>query len=128
MREQSTKPMCIQPDRRWFGNTRVIAQDKMQAFRETLSKGVEDPYAVVLKSSLLPMSLLRETEGKASRMNLLSVEPFKEVFGKKRRQKRVKLGSYDMEGLLESVEKKADDYDEKKDTQMQVNLTTGQLR
>lgn len=128
MREQASAPMRIQPDRRWFGNTRVIAQDKMQQFRETLSKKVEDPFSVVLRSSKLPMSLLRETEDKSSHMDLLSVEPFKEVFGKKRRQKRVKLANYDMEGLLESVDKKADDYDEKKDTQARVDFSTGVVR
>jgi len=125
MREQPNKPVRIQPDRRWFGNTRVIAQDKMQAFRETLSKGVEDPFSVVLKSSKLPMSLLRDTEGKASRMNLLSVEPFNEVFGKRRRQKRVKLGSYDLEELLQSADKKAENYSEEKDVQSQMDLSSG---
>merc|ERR1719450_999867 len=51
--ENTIKPMRIQPDRRWFGNTRVIAQNKMQAFRETLAKKVQDPYSIVLKSSKL---------------------------------------------------------------------------
>jgi len=112
-REQSVKPCRIQPDRRWFGNTRVIAQGKMQAFRETLSKGVEDPYSVVLRSSKLPMSLLRDTDEKASKMNLLSVEPYNEVFGKRRRQKKAKLGSYDLEGLMQSVSQKTQGYTDK---------------
>lgn len=47
----------IQPDRRWFGNTRVIGQKQMEAFREDLAEKVNDPYTVVLKqksvSSLL---------------------------------------------------------------------------
>eukprot|EP00933_Yihiella_yeosuensis_P055375 TRINITY_DN5412_c0_g1_i6.p1 TRINITY_DN5412_c0_g1~~TRINITY_DN5412_c0_g1_i6.p1 ORF type:complete len:649 (+),score=193.15 TRINITY_DN5412_c0_g1_i6:148-2094(+) len=110
MKEQALKPMRIQPDRRWFGNTRVIAQNKMQAFRETIAKGVEDPYSVVLKSSKLPMSLLRETEGKANRMDLLSIAPYKETFGKGRQQKRVKTGVNDLEELLQAVDKKAEDY------------------
>lgn len=122
MKEEKLKPMRIQPDRRWFGNTRTIAQDKMQAFRETLTKGVEDPFSVVLKSSKLPMSLLKETEEKSSRMKLLEVEPFQEVFGKGRRQKRAKLGTYDLEGLLESVDKKAEAYAEgNKDAQSRLD-------
>lgn len=112
MKEQKLKPVRIQPDRRWFGNTRTIAQDKMQTFRETLTKGVEDPFSVVLKSSKLPMSLLKEAEDKSSRMKLLEVEPFDEVFGKGRRQKRAKLGSYDLEGLIQSVEHKSEGYAE----------------
>lgn len=125
MREQPNGPVRIQPDRRWFGNTRVIAQDKMQAFRETIAKGVEDPFSVVLKSSKLPMSLLKETEGKASRMDLLSIQPYQETFSKRRQQKRVKLGNYDLEGLLESVDKKNEGYNEQHDKQLQVDLATG---
>jgi len=125
MKEQSTKPVRIQPDRRWFGNTRVIAQSKMQAFRATLAKKVDDPYSIVLKSSKLPMSLLRDTEGKASRMNLLSVEPFKDVFGKRRRQKRVKLGSYDLEGLMQTVSEKTQEYDGEEDTRSLVDPSSG---
>lgn len=90
-------------------------QDKMQAFRETIAKGVTDPFSVVLKSSKLPISLLKDTEGKTSRMDLLSIQPFQETFSKKRQQKRVKLGTYDLEGLLESVDKKNEGYDGKKE-------------
>lgn len=109
-KEQALLPVRIQPDRRWFGNTRVIAQDKMQHFRETIAKGMEDPYSVVLKSSKLPMSLLRETQEKASRMDLLSVSPFQEVFSRKHQQKRAKIGATDLEGLLEAAEKRAEGY------------------
>eukprot|EP00438_Fugacium_kawagutii_P002277 Skav227370 [mRNA] locus=scaffold2373:120941:128041:+ [translate_table: standard] len=133
MKEQSLKPVRIQPDRRWFGNTRVIAQEKMQQFRdawlhgssentwgmltqETIAKGVEDPFSVVLKSSKLPMSLLRDTESKSSRMDLLSVSPYQEVFSKKRQQKRAKIGANDLEGLREAgwkaAEKAAEGYGE----------------
>mmetsp|Transcript_111009 Transcript_111009/g.353724 ORF Transcript_111009/g.353724 Transcript_111009/m.353724 type:complete len:750 (-) Transcript_111009:221-2470(-) len=125
MKEQATGPARIQPDRRWFGNTRVIAQDKMQAFRETIAKGVADPFSVVLKSSKLPMSLLHETEGKASRMDLLSIQPYKDVFSKKKQQKRVKLGSYDLESLVESVDTRNEGYTPDKDPQLQMNLNTG---
>lgn len=127
-REQSLKPMRIQPDRRWFGNTRVIAQDKMQAFRETIAKGVDDPFSVVLKSSKLPMSLLRETEGKASRMDLLSIQPFKEVFSKKHQQKRPKMASGDLEGLLKSAEEKAEHYASEKDVRSSVDAGTGHMK
>jgi nuclear GTP-binding protein len=127
-RDQKVTPQRIQPDRRWFGNTRVIAQNKMQAFRETLSKGVDDPFSVVLRSSKLPMSLLKDTEDKASRMNLLQVEPFKEVFSGRRRQKRVKLGSYDLEGLMQSVSQKTQGYDGNKDKRSAVDVGSGLVK
>ncbi|CAL1126502.1 unnamed protein product [Cladocopium goreaui] len=125
MKEQSLKPVRIQPDRRWFGNTRVIAQEKMQQFRETIAKGVEDPFSVVLKSSKLPMSLLRDTESKASRMDLLSVSPYKEVFSKKRQQKRAKIGANDLEGLLEAADKAAEGYVGSQDKSALVDASTG---
>mmetsp|Transcript_10125 Transcript_10125/g.22783 ORF Transcript_10125/g.22783 Transcript_10125/m.22783 type:complete len:670 (-) Transcript_10125:21-2030(-) len=128
MKEQKLAPARIQPDRRWFGNTRVIAQDKMQAFRETMAKKVQDPYSVVLKSSKLPMSLLRDTEDKSCRMNLLQAEPFSEVFGKKRQQKRAKLSTYDVTALVDSATQKASQYDNKKDTGSTLNTVTGQER
>jgi len=121
MREQALGPARIQPDRRWFGNTRVIAQDKMQAFRETIAKGVDDPFSVVLKGSKLPMSLLRDTEGKASRMDLLSISPFTDVFSKRRGQKKPKLGSCDLEGLLQRADEKAAAYDGDKDEVSKVD-------
>ena len=46
------------PDRRWFGNTRVIDQKAMETFREKLSEKVNDPYQVVLHKKKLPMGLL----------------------------------------------------------------------
>ena len=36
----------IQPDRRWFGNTRVIGQKQLEAFREEMGAKVRLPCAV----------------------------------------------------------------------------------
>ncbi|KFG59289.1 putative nucleolar gtp-binding protein 2 [Toxoplasma gondii RUB] len=41
---QPTAPARIQPDRRWFGNTRVIDQSKLSLFREALSQADNNPY------------------------------------------------------------------------------------
>merc|ERR1719353_2223507 len=67
------------------------------------------------------MSLLKDTEDKASRMKLLEVEPFQEVFSAKRRQKRVKLGSYDLEGLMQSVSQKTQGYNGAADKNSRVD-------
>ncbi len=123
-REQKLEPMRIAPDRRWFGNTRVITQDKMTKFREEISKSVNDPFQVVLKSSKLPMSLLKDN-AKPARMKLLSVETFEDTFGKKKQRKRPKLASYEMERLVAAASKKATDYEEGKDKQLVMDMTTG---
>ena len=39
------KPVSrIKPDRRWFGNTKIITQKQLQLFRNELSKSIKDPY------------------------------------------------------------------------------------
>lgn len=54
----------IQPDRRWFGNTRVIGQKQLEAFREEMGAKVADPYAVIIREKKLPLSLLEDPEKK----------------------------------------------------------------
>ena len=39
----------VQPDRRWFGNTRVVGQQELQDFREQVAQTAADPYAVLLR-------------------------------------------------------------------------------
>lgn len=85
----------IQPDRRWFGNTRVVGQTELDNFREEMTSKVADPYSVVLKRKKLPMGLLQDAavmhqEGNLS-SGLLASEPFDQVFGGKSTRKKVKL-------------------------------------
>ncbi|KAF8752872.1 Nuclear/nucleolar GTPase 2 [Rhizoctonia solani] len=56
--EDETKPGRVQPDRRWFGNTRVISQNALDHFRTSLAEKKDDPYSVLLKRNKLPMALL----------------------------------------------------------------------
>jgi len=95
----------VQPDRRWFGNTRVIGQAELDRFREEMSKQVNDPYQVVLRQSKLPMSLLTEAAKASPRMDLLGAEPFSATFGGKAVRKRPKLAATSVEELLSTVSK-----------------------
>jgi hypothetical protein len=85
----------IQPDRRWFGNTRTVTSNDLDTFRQQMTEAVSDPYSIVLKRKKLPMGLLQDvaeyTQGKAKRSALLEQEPFEHAFGSKTRRKRVKL-------------------------------------
>ena len=81
----------VQPDRRWFGNTRVVGAKELDSFRDALSARMHDPYAVVLNARSLPMGLLADSKATA-RANLLSAESFSGTFGAKAQRKRVKLG------------------------------------
>ncbi|XP_041593948.1 nucleolar GTP-binding protein 2 [Vulpes lagopus] len=50
----------VEPNIKWFGNTRVIKQSSLQKFQEEMGAVMKDPYKVVMKQSKLPMSLLHD--------------------------------------------------------------------
>ncbi|XP_022939775.1 nuclear/nucleolar GTPase 2 [Cucurbita moschata] len=102
----------IQPDRRWFGNTRVVNQKELEFFREELQKRMSSSYNVILKEKKLPLSLLNDHQ-KQSRVHLLDTEPFQDAFGPKGKRKRPKLLAADYESLLKKADKSHDDFDEK---------------
>lgn len=95
----------IQPDRRWFGNTRVIGQKQLEQFREEMSSKINDSYTVLLREKKLPLQLLEDPErkvgAKQARADLLGTQPFAETFGPNRRRKRPKLAA---EGYADLVQ------------------------
>ena len=99
----------IEPDRRWFGNTRTVAATDLDTFRQQMTEAVSDPYSVVLKRKKLPMGLLQDvaeyTAGKAAKSALLEQEPFEHAFGKKTRRKRVKIDQLLVGRTMETVKK-----------------------
>ncbi len=58
--ESTMKQAKVAPNRRWFGNTRVIGQSELSKFREELGSKIHDPYSVLLKGKKLPLSLLSD--------------------------------------------------------------------
>ncbi|KAA1071014.1 GTPase required for pre-60S ribosomal subunit nuclear export and maturation [Puccinia graminis f. sp. tritici] len=102
----------IQPDRRWFGNTRVISQKALDHFRTSLAQKQADPYSVILKQNKLPMSLLQSDAekaaqgGKGMKVDLVTAEPFEQTFGPKQRRKRPRLSTA---GTFEELVKEAED-------------------
>lgn len=123
MKEHPSGPVRIQPDRRWFGNTRVISQSRLQDFRDEVAKSVHDPFQVVLKKSKIPMSLLQAeaTSEKRIGQTLLEVEPYSETFGSKGTRKRPKLSFWNLDELADSSNKRCKTYDENKDTSLRAN-------
>ncbi len=94
----------VEPNRKWFGNTRVISQDALSAFREAMAERASDPYNVLLKTNKLPMSLVRDGQGKNGlkrHQAKIEVEsaPFGDTFGPKAQRKRVKLNVGSLEDL-----------------------------
>lgn len=105
----------IEPNRKWFGNTRVIAQDALNSFREAMAERASDPYQVLLKTNKLPMSLIRDGQGMnglkqhQAKMTVESA-PFVDTFGPKAQRKRVKLGVSSLEDLAGETSKNHDTY------------------
>lgn len=113
----------IAPDRRWFGNTRVIAQKELDAFREEMTTKSVDPYAVVLRRKKVPLALLQDSEKSAS-LNLLETESYEGAFGSKQTRKRPKLDPVitDYESLLERTRMKEDSYQSQSKVDPNVEL------
>lgn len=108
----------IEPNRKWFTNTRVVSQDTLSAFREAMAEKANDPYQVLLKSNKLPMSLIRDgqdTNGIKQHRAKMAVEssPFSEVFGPRAQRKRVKLSVSNLDDLADDTEKSMDTYQER---------------
>ncbi|KAI0041804.1 NGP1NT-domain-containing protein [Auriscalpium vulgare] len=91
--EDETKPGRVQPDRRWFGNTRVISQTALDHFRTSLQSRQNDPYSVLLRRNKLPMQLLDDAANPSlrKRPHIVETESFSETFGPKAQRKRPRL-------------------------------------
>ncbi|CDP05900.1 unnamed protein product [Coffea canephora] len=109
----------IQPDRRWFGNTRVVNQKELEFFREELQSRLSSNYNVILKERKLPLSLLNDHQ-KQARVHLLDTEPFADVFGPKGKRKRPKLMAADYESLVKKADGSQDAFEEKHSTSTSV--------
>ncbi|EGD98156.1 nucleolar GTP-binding protein [Trichophyton tonsurans CBS 112818] len=105
----------IEPNRKWFGNTRVISQEALSSFREAVAEKAADPYQVLLKTNKLPMSLIQDghaPNGLKQHKAKIAVEnaPFSDTFGPKAQRKRVKLSVDTLEGLAGETVKMHDSY------------------
>lgn len=115
----------VQPDRRWFGNTRTIGPGELDKFREEMREVASNPFAVVLKRKKVPTSLVNEAEGdrsaKAKREELLAAQPFEGTFGPSSSRKRCALpaavaalsGAPGLEKLAATARARTDVYEEK---------------
>ncbi|XP_028167818.1 nucleolar GTP-binding protein 2 [Ostrinia furnacalis] len=104
----------VEPNQKWFGNSRVISQNALQKFQEEFGAAIKNPYQVVMKPTNLPISLLNE-KAKNARVHLLDTEGFDKTFGPKKQRKRVNLKFGDLQSLSKAVEENVEKYDENKD-------------
>ncbi|KEF53848.1 uncharacterized protein A1O9_10250 [Exophiala aquamarina CBS 119918] len=113
---RETPKARVEPNRKWFGNTRVISQDALESFRQAVAERTADPYQVLLKTNKLPMSLIRDNEntkhGIKQHQAKIAVEsaPFADTFGPKSQRKRVKISSGTVTDLADESVKMHDNY------------------
>lgn len=104
----------VDPNRRWFGNTRVISQDALSHFREALGEKQHDTYQVLLRRNKLPMSLLEEKDSEESpKSNILETESYSSTFGPKAQRKRPRVAVSSLEELVQSTDNDATTFQEK---------------
>lgn len=104
----------VEPNQKWFGNSRVISQNALQKFQEEFGAVVKNPYQVIMKPTNLPITLLNE-KAKNARVHLLETEGFDKTFGPKMQRKRVNLKFNDLGTLSKAAEESTEKYDENKD-------------
>ncbi|KAJ5326989.1 hypothetical protein MYU51_008165 [Penicillium brevicompactum] len=110
----------IEPNRKWFANSRVISQEALTSFRDAVAERASDPYQVLLKTNKLPMSLIRDGDGinglKQHQAKMaIETAPFNDTFGPKAQRKRVKLGVSSLEDLAGESARNQDTYSQKND-------------
>ncbi|XP_062254911.1 nucleolar GTP-binding protein 2 [Platichthys flesus] len=114
----------VEPNIKWFTNTRVIKQSSLQKFQEEMGAIQKDPYRVVMKRSRLPMSLLHDrVKAHNSKVHILDTEGFETTFGPKAQRKRPSLMVGDVKDLIEKAEASALSYSAEKDRDLVVEDT-----
>ena len=95
-----------------------------------MQEKASDPYQILLKSNKLPMSLIRDGEGKnglkqyQAKMQVESA-PFKDTFGPKQQRKRVKLGVGSLDDYAGESTKMHDTYLERLEQAKLLSGATG---
>ncbi|KAI8629762.1 NGP1NT domain-containing protein [Xylariaceae sp. FL1651] len=120
----------IEPNRRWFQNTRVISQESLTQFREAMAERASDPYSVLLKSNKLPLTLIRDGSdipGLKQHQAKMTIETssFADTFGPKSQRKRVKLGVSSLTDLAEGTENSMEVYKERLEQARLLSGTSG---
>ncbi|KAK9173967.1 NGP1NT (NUC091) domain protein [Cryptosporidium meleagridis] len=118
----------IEPDRKWFGNTRVITQNKLETFREEISNASSDPFSVVLKRSKIPTSLLNNNfcseKSTREKINLLNIEPYNRTFGQgheRRKKPKIIFKFNNLSELASNIEQIHNNYNQEQPNSFESN-------
>lgn len=126
---QSTDALVarVDPNRKWFGNTRVIAQDALAHFRDAMGDKKHDTYLVLLRRNKLPMSLLDEKDLEESpTARIVETESYEHAFGPKQQRKKPRTqAASTLEELAQLTETDSQAYQEKQELDATLGLMGG---
>lgn len=123
-------PARVEPNRKWFTNTRVISQDALSAFRGAVEAQSKDPYSYLLKRNKLPMSLINDGKEKERKDGLvqhqakirIETEKFGDTFGPKAQRKRPRLA---VSSVSDLAGRSVQDYDQYKEKSLEAARLSG---
>ncbi|XP_057690909.1 nucleolar GTP-binding protein 2 [Corythoichthys intestinalis] len=114
----------VEPNIKWFINTRVIKQSSLQKFQDEMSAVQNNPYRFVMRPSKVPMTLLHSRiKAHNSKVHILDTEGFETTFGPKSQRKRPSLVVTDVKDLLDQAEASAMSYSADKDKDLVMEDT-----
>lgn len=118
---RETPKARVEPNRKWFTNTRVISQEALSSFREAVAAQSKDPYSYLLKQNKLPMSLIHD--GGKERVDgivqhrakiKIETEKFADTFGPKAQRKRPRLDIGTIEDMASATVANQEAFETKK--------------
>lgn len=117
----------VDPNRKWFGNTRVIGQDALTHFREAMGDKKHDSYSVLLRRNKLPMSLLDEKDTTESpTAKIIETESYSSTFGPKQQRKKPRTqAASSLEELADLTAADSKTYEDKQDLDATLGLMGG---
>ena len=112
------KPERIEPDRKWFGNTRTIDPKKLDGLRKEVVKkqSIKDTYSIFLNQTHLPQSLINPISNEGTIKNKLTT--FEETFGKNSRRTKPNLQVYTIEEYADNTNKMNEENKLEKDSNL----------
>lgn len=104
----------VAPDRRWFGNTRVISQDALTHFREAMGKIRKDSYQVLLRQNKLPMSLVEEST-QVPTLDITETESYSNTFGPKAQRRKPRTAVSSLTNLADTIARDTEEFENKEE-------------
>jgi len=104
----------VEPSRSWFANSKTITQARLQKFQQDMKAAEKDPYKVVMRKTVLPVTLLSEPKS-AGKARILDTESFANTFGKGSQRKRPRVATSDLAELAAAASAANNSYDSSKD-------------